>query len=292
VPVKIYNDCLPDYLYQEILSTNREYSRAGDYSPSLLNTPVQITCLKERHDVEAPASDHLWALYGTSLHAQLAKYDRMNSIKEESFVMTLPNGKVLSTRPDMYQGDSETLRDYKLTSIWTFIYGGRDEWGWQGNIGRVLVEHLGFPVKKITFDLMFRDWSKRAKMTTPNYPNPCESLDIPIKDDEVVWRYIENRIALLEDNRERTDEALTPCTKEERWEKPTVYAVKKKGNKRAMPGGLHETEDSLDAFITSKGLDRNTVDVEVRKGEATRCEMYCAVEGVCHQRRIEAQLRG
>jgi len=59
--------------------------------------------------------------------------------------------------------------------------------------------------------------------------------------------------------------------------KDDVWAVKKKGGKRAVPAGLHTTEDSAISFIG----DMPGLEIEYRPGEDVRCLNYCPVNKWC-----------
>ena len=70
---------------------------------------------------------------------------------------------------------------------------------------------------------------------------------------------------------------LVDCTPEERWERPTVYAVCKKGNKTATR--LYESRELADKHVASQpGLE-----VRVRIGESPRCAQYCSALPFCAQ---------
>jgi hypothetical protein len=69
---------------------------------------------------------------------------------------------------------------------------------------------------------------------------------------------------------------LLPCTPEERWERPTRYALMKKGRKRAIK--LYDTEEDANGAVKEKDHY-----VEYRKGESVRCENYCPVKEFCNQ---------
>jgi hypothetical protein len=62
------------------------------------------------------------------------------------------------------------------------------------------------------------------------------------------------------------------------WERPTVFAVRKKGNVRAK--SLHETEAEANAAAEKLGKD---YEVEVRPGERVRCAGFCPVSAYCQQ---------
>jgi hypothetical protein len=73
-----------------------------------------------------------------------------------------------------------------------------------------------------------------------------------------------------------TDEDLPPCTPAEMWEKPTTYALKKKGGVRAIK--VYETQEEAE-----KAFDPKAHEIEVRLGSRTRCESFCPVNTYCQQ---------
>jgi hypothetical protein len=77
-----------------------------------------------------------------------------------------------------------------------------------------------------------------------------------------------------------TDGGLPDCTPEEMWEKPTVWAIKKKGNVRAK--SLYESEVFATEALEQLGKD---YEIEVRQGERTRCANFCPVSQYCQQYR-------
>ena len=73
---------------------------------------------------------------------------------------------------------------------------------------------------------------------------------------------------------------MPPCTEEERWMKPPVYAVHKKGGKRALKGGLFSSKEEAQIFA---GESEDRVLIE-RPKTYTRCENnYCRVADFCNQ---------
>jgi hypothetical protein len=59
------------------------------------------------------------------------------------------------------------------------------------------------------------------------------------------------------------------------WERPTVYAVKKKGGVRAK--SLHDTQEEAEQALG------NDCELEIRHGERIRCANFCAVSNYCDQ---------
>jgi hypothetical protein len=64
------------------------------------------------------------------------------------------------------------------------------------------------------------------------------------------------------------------------WEKPTTWAIKKKGGVRAFK--VYETEEHAKEAI--ENMDK-VYEIEVRPGERTRCGNYCPVSSYCQQYR-------
>ena len=69
-----------------------------------------------------------------------------------------------------------------------------------------------------------------------------------------------------------------PCTPSEMWEKETVYAIRKIGGARAK--SLHETQEEAEEKLVELGKG---YELEIRKGERTRCKEYCQVSKFCKQ---------
>ena len=91
--------------------------------------------------------------------------------------------------------------------------------------------------------------------------------------------YIRSRIALHNAAKlvEKEDD-IPVCTEEERWSKPTTWAVlKEKGAKRAVAGGLYQSES--EAMSHARRINGY---VEKREGEETRCLSFCQVRRWCH----------
>jgi hypothetical protein len=75
-----------------------------------------------------------------------------------------------------------------------------------------------------------------------------------------------------------TDGRLPDCTPEEMWEKPTVWAVRKIGGKRA-----HSIYDTAEKALSALAELGDNYDIEIRPGERTRCENFCQVSTWCNQ---------
>jgi hypothetical protein len=104
-------------------------------------------------------------------------------------------------------------------------------------------------------------------------------IDIPLWDIKTTENYISERIKLHE------QVPAPECTPEEKWERPTRYAVKKKGRKSAIRVFDNKLEAELELDNQeekAKAKKKNDkFSIEVRKGENVRCENYCVVNKFC-----------
>jgi len=155
------------------------------------------------------------------------------------------------------------------------------EWEQQLNIYAWLVES----VKKDTHvtDLgivaIIRDWSRREAAKNPDYPQaPVKEIPIKLWPYQEREEYISHRLSLHSacEFAIEAGEDLPDCTPDEMWERPTTYAIKKKGGVRAIK--VYEIKEEAEA-----ALDPKTQELEVRPGSRTRCENFCSVNTYCQQ---------
>jgi hypothetical protein len=135
------------------------------------------------------------------------------------------------------------------------------EWEQQLNIYAWLVEGVkGKIVDSVGIVAIIRDWSRREAAKNPDYPQ-APVKDIPIK----LWSY-EDRQDFISSRISRhsecefameTDEDLPLCTPDEMWEKPTTWALKKKGGVRAIR--VYETQERPRQPGSKGSRDRGSV---------------------------------
>lgn len=281
---------LPEVVVQAMKNDPYYKGDGVDYSASELIAPVQQVVLKHRHweNLEEDAVEGTWKLLGKSVHYILEKAGLKNSLTEERICMSLL-GKKISGQFDFYTADG-ILYDLKVTSVWGAIYGSRKEdWTKQLNIYRFLLHTCHFEVKKIRVLCVYRDWSPReqAHDKSGKYPkNAIEEVELPLWTLEDTEAFIKAKLTALMIAENDPDDDLQSCTAEERWEKPTTWAVMKTGNKTAMrvfgtdtnPG----TEVDAENYIEANNLGGKAI-VQMRPGESTRCLNYCAVKNFCRQ---------
>jgi len=91
--------------------------------------------------------------------------------------------------------------------------------------------------------------------------------------------YVNDRIRAIERVKQAVkDKGVLPdCPDEELWKKPNIWAVKKKGGKRAL-----KLFDSLEEAQGRLSTSKEPLEIEYRPGRVMRCN-YCSSRGVCEQ---------
>jgi hypothetical protein len=259
--------------------------RAHISATQLLNSPKIVSLTKKFEDeIEQDACDMVWSLFGSAIHNVLEHGKDDNHVVEQR-LHSEHDGWHISGAIDLQviNPEGRDIKDYKTTSAWA-VMNEKKDWEEQLNIYAWLVEKvLKVPVTSLVIVAIIRDWSSREAATKDSYP-PAPIKELPIK----LWTFaereafIDRRIALHSscDFAIETGGDLPDCTPEEMWEKPTVWAVRKKGNVRAK--ALYESEKLALEALEILGKD---FEVEVRLGERTRCANFCPVSQYCEQYR-------
>ena len=274
---------IPDTFLNVLKRPTYSKGKAHLSATQLLNSPKIVALTKKFEDeLEQDVSDMVWSIFGSAIHGVLEHGKDDNHIVEERLHATL-DGWRISGAVDLQIMDDQggiAIRDYKTTSAWA-VMNEKVEWEQQLNIYAWLVETVKHDhhVSNLGIVAIIRDWSRRDAAKNPDYPqSPVKEIPIklwPYQDRET---YIANRIALhsAADFAMETGETLPPCTPEEMWEKPTTYAIKKKGGVRAIK--VYEIKEEAEL-----ALDAKTQELEVRLGGRTRCETFCPVNTYCQQ---------
>ena len=249
----------------------------------LLNSPKIVALTKKfEEEIEQDASDMVWSIFGSAVHNVLEHGKDENHIVEQRIHKEY-EGWNISGAIDLQVVNPKGIdvKDYKTTTVWA-VMNEKFEWEVQLNIYAGLVEDVKrIPVTSVGIVAIIRDWNRRESTTREGYPEaPIKELPIRLWSKEERDAFIANRIALHSacEFAIETDGELPDCTSEEMWEKPTVWAVRKNGNKRAH--SLYETEELATAALADLG---DNYEIEVRKGERTRCENFCPVNTWCTQ---------
>lgn len=176
---------------------------------------------------------------------------------------------------DLYDREDGTLYDWKETSVWKLMVGDHDEWTQQGNINRLICIKNDLPVSSIKNIALFRDWKMREAKFKSDYPQcAIQCVELPLWTNSDTVDFIRGRIA----SHVAAQTRLPDCSPTEMWERPQVFAVHKKGQKRAVK--LYDTDAMANAHVAS---DPGRLEVQLRPGSRPRCENYCIVAPWCEQ---------
>ena len=264
------------------LATTEYYSKgASQYSVTELMSPPRIRRLREQYDekVVQDVSDNLWQLLGSALHVVMERGITEGYIQEERLFINVDE-IAISGQIDLQKEtpDGIVIIDYKFTSAWA-VMQDKIEWEQQLNVYKWLVEKVKKrKVVGLQICAFIRDFSRHEKKE--GYPKaPIHMVDIPMWDAVKTETYVRDRLEQHRNAKMFQDfgEELPLCSDEERWQRETVYAVKREGRKTAIK--LFKTiEEATELAEKEKGY------VETRKGEPVRCSgNYCGVAEWCDQ---------
>jgi hypothetical protein len=273
---------IPDTFLNVLKRPTYSKGKAHLSATQLLNSPKIVALTKKFEDeLEQDVSDMVWSIFGTAIHGVLEHGKDDNHIVEERLHTTF-DGWRISGAIDLQiitGQDKVSIRDYKTTSAWA-VMNEKYEWEQQLNIYAWLVETVKLQiVDSVGIVAIIRDWSRRDAARNPDYPqSPVKEIPITLWPYQQREDFISERISKHSECEfhMETDEELPPCTPEEMWEKPTTWALKKKGGVRAIK--VYETQEEAEA-----ALDPKVHEIEVRLGSRTRCESFCPVNTYCQQ---------
>lgn len=263
------------------VSVEREPHPPMTVSVTELIRPPQITGLRhggQGGELIEDAADRLWLLMGTLLHDVLERHAREadDVIAEER--LSIQIGKwTVTGKYDLSEFilEGEILDDWKFTSIYALREKEpvKPEWEAQVNCYAELLRQAGRSVARARIIAIGRDWSKMRARRESDYPQKAVTIkEVPLWTSAECLQYLHQRLYLYE---MALRGEWPECDEEERWAKPTRYALMKKGNRKATK--LYET---FDAAERNRG---SAYYIEERPGESTRCEHYCEVSSICPQ---------
>lgn len=279
LPSGFYNACLGRYERVE-----------GTYSVTELQKGSTEIVLSRRHydDIEEDCSDMVWSVFGSAVHSIMEKHTvGETQVSEMGFTGKAGDAKV-SGHIDLFDAEKLVVCDYKTCSVWKIVFGDYKDWRNQLLAYCWLLDQNGFKARRGVIVAIMKDHSKREARYKPDYPqSPVKRMvfDFTDQDLEDYEQGIEAKVAEIESLSIVEDKDLPPCLPEERWAKPTTFAVMKKGRKTAMRVLNSMTE-------AENWMENNSGDsIAVREGEDVKCEGYCSVNTWCPywQAKLEAK---
>ena len=273
---------LPDMLQRAV---EREYKyRPKRYSITSLLDSDRVLMLKRRYndEIEQDVSECIWMLFGTVTHYALETGIKLkeNEFVEEHLEHTFENGYTLSGIIDHIY---DYVDDYKVTSVWTVIYGSNNEhWKKQLQMGAYLhYKKHGKWIDKGRIIAILKDWNKREAQNKYDYPDlPIRVLIFDLGTPKEIEEWILKRFDRIQKLEQMKDSELPMCSLEERFNKGNTYAVKKRTNKKALK--VHKTlEEAREHLINLEKKYPGVYEIEERNGEDTKCLNYCSCCKFC-----------
>ena len=298
---------LPASLCDALISDDYDFKKVPNiYSVTEIIAPPAVTVLTRRHfdEIEADTSERIWTMMGSAVHSVLEHATTKGErLREERWylntktwaVHTCGNGDktptvqqwynttdiFLTGKLDCYDLETKDLQDYKITSVWAFLLDKevKPDWVSQENMNALAVRLLGFPVEKLTIIGILKDWSKSAAKRgdySGKFEIPFAIVDLPKWEAQYCKDFILGRIEAHQKAAKLMDDCIPACTPEERWAKPTVYAVMKEGRKTSLRN--HDTKEQAELHLSQCGAGHR---IDERKGTDTRCTDYCDAAPWC-----------
>lgn len=265
----------------EILESNTHYGQAKRAYDTIAYLTEFATTLPQVGDQTTAwvktiielLSRHARASYGHS---------RDEVLNEETLTGIASNGLTYSGTIDHYVKGSGLLRDYKSTSVWSYIFEGNNHsWEKQTNVYAHLLRTNGHPVSRIQIVRMFRDFSAKKRAISPDYPQASiMELDLPLWPEDRARAFIDERAEI---HLKARGGGSMSCSDSEMWYTPGKWAVMKKGGIKATK--IVEQEDTADAFIDAmpEGRAKLAYYKQERPGIHRRCLTFCPVALHCPQ---------
>lgn len=281
------------------------YVGGGDISVTRLIAPPRIVTLRRHHEdeIEEDASDRIWSLMGSSVHRMLELSASDDCVVETRLIMPvqglhLEDGPLtwkVSGQPDVYDKKELSIYDYKVTSVWSLIFGEHADWEAQVNLQAMLHRHKGDKVERGYIVAVLRDWQNSKARHEKNYPpTAVKKIPIPLWPQEQCVAYTQERLKLHQKAQldyiasGKSSQALPMCSEEERWYRGQKFVVNRMKTKTQTPNKradrLCETREEAEEYIAKNPkvpTGTSYLPIEERKGVYRRCLEYCDVAMFC-----------
>ena len=236
--------------------------------------------LTERHwdELTDDVADRIWAIWGTAVHSLLVHEGEYDFTEQE---MSYKLGDITITgRIDNYDMANGIIVDYKTASVNKIMFNDFTDWYLQGMIYAWLLTRNKFPVFNCRFIALLKDHSKTDAARNRSYPqNPVYVYEFPVTTEKLfkTGSFIRGKVDDYKKYLAAADDDIPPCLPQERWERPSEFAVKKEGVKKAVKLFEVKREAEERASALGKGYY-----VEHRAGESVRCTRYCLCNSFCN----------
>lgn len=277
--MKVTNKLNLPAAFVNAVSTNR-HNAAGCFSATTLNKGAKEIILSDRHfdEITVDAADSVWAVWGTAVHALLESQPD-NNFHEEYFKVPVSNSFVTG-QVDSYDMENGVINDWKTASVWKVQFNDFSDWRRQGLTYAWLLQQSGLDVKKCRFVALLKDHSKTKAKNDSSYPQSpvfIYEFDVTAADMEETAARILTKVQEIESAYKLDDDAIEPCSAEERWADGEKWAVMKNGRKTAVK--VLDNQLDADAMAGEMG---NAYYVEHRPAISRKCGDYCKCKDFCN----------
>jgi len=271
----------PDFVVEWLQHDEYDYDKNTLSATTLMQPPRAYALTQQNWDnLEIDVEDLIASRYGTAIHDSIEKVNLTGCKQEERLKKAVKN-KIISGKFDILKEISDKrwqLIDVKSTSVWTYIYGSRDEdYKKQLSIYRWLaIQHNYSVVQTAKIWMIFTDWSSAKAKEDPKYPQSRIVVkEIDLLGEEQTLKYIGERISLLEGTMKKEQNDMPKCTNEELWASGETWAIMMKGGKRAIK--VYKEEEKAKEHEMKPGYE-----IIHRPGKVARCR-YCNARKFCNQ---------
>lgn len=278
--MKYSNDTgLPEVFAKAVMRDTYTRGKADISATGLLKPPRQaFLAYQHDHEIVVDVSKQVWSLFGRAVHNVLEQGTVDGYILEQRYFAE-SCGWTVSGQIDVQRLDPQgiTLMDWKTRKAYA-VMNGRESDEQQLNIYAWLMRKNDKEVSQLQIVNIIRDHSSFEAERNPSYPQ----REVVVTDIDL-WTFAEQERFVKEkiQSHQIASISLPECTPEERWIRPSKFAVQK-------------THDSKRAFkLFNNGKDAKKVAnekgyiVEERKGEPIRCQRFCEVSEFCEQYQSE-----
>lgn len=268
---------LPRALVDTVTSakTPGERREGADISVTELIGPPRIKQLKDRYydQIDIDAADRAHALMGTAVHGLISKSPySLSSVRLFARWKGLDKWWTVSGEFDLLEDG--ILWDFKPLKAAAVFDGPKEEWVEQLNIYAALCAVNRIKVVGLKACAYIRDFTPNERFREKRYPlASLWPMDVPKWSIGKTMAFIAYRLT-------EHEKEMPPCTREERWAKPTEYALMREGNKRAVALYAQKADAERNAAARSAQLNAK-FRVDVRHAESTRCRYYCEFAQFC-----------
>lgn len=278
----------------------------------LIKSPRQVLLARRHlHEMLKDVATEVFRILGTAIHLLLwTAAKRMNDrgdhpyyrAEERLFTHVVIDGVtvVISGEPDLV-GPDDVIDDYKVTAVWSWLKGVKDEWTKQLNVYAWLRwTVLNKETKGLRICFVLRDWNVNETVQKGYPPAGAQVMAVPQWTLDETWSFIKERVRIHLAARPLSDDEQPECSDDEMWARPDAWAVIREGGSRAAkvftaefatPTGNQTREEAAhleavhDMNSRNDKLKKNDKPyiVEHRPGERTKCLRFCDAKPWCNQ---------